>query len=319
MANWIANTFSRTIDLLTRQGRADLASDLKRVAEVIDIQDINALMLPDAEKIIESLTDIQTMQELGDQLTAVAKAFDLKYCSMVVIEETSGHTYPVRLLTNYPTEWIDYYISNNCSTYDPIVTESLKSYTSFFWKSPELLENKEKTFMDKAQSYGIGYSGYTSIVKLENGDKIGVSGCADQSYAAFNERFFRTKEDFEEVSYYLSEAFSIISGNSQRSEQLTPDQLRLLRAISIGSTFEELATIEFAFGSLETVEKSVLEVFEARTLAEAAVRAAQNGILSSTPLMRNEIFSTAASVEHYQQPNVTPICKQYRGKRAIQS
>ena len=173
--------------------------------------------------------------------------------------------------------------------------------------------------MDKAKSFGIGQSGYTSIVNLENGDKIGIFACTNQIYSKFIDNFYIIKDDFEEVSHYLAEAFSIISGNSKRSTQLTPDQLRLLRAISIGSTFEELTTIEFAFGSLETVEKSVLEVFEARTLAEAAVRAAQNGILSSTPLMRNEIFSTAASVQHYKEPNVTPIREQYRGERAIQA
>ena len=190
MANWITNTFSRTIDLLTRQGRADLASDLKRVAEVINIQGINALMLSDAEKIIESLTDIETMHELGDLLNTVVKTFDLNFCSIAVIKETSGHTYPVRFLTNYPNEWIEYYISNNCYTYDPVIIDSQASYTSFFWKSPELLEKAEKTFMDKAKSFGIGQSGYTSIVNLENGDKIGIFACTNQIYSKFIDNFY---------------------------------------------------------------------------------------------------------------------------------
>ena len=307
MTDWIASTCSRITDLLTRQGRADLASDLRRVVEVIDLQEVNALMLPDAEKIIDDLAGVETIHELFDQLFAINRVFNIENCSLFVIEEGSGRSYPVRLLTTNSGEWVDFHIKNDIFNTEFAMKKSKELESSFYYNRSEYYSDNMRDYISVSKSYDLGISSYTSIVNLDNNDKIGLLGYSNQAYDDFVERFDRIKGDFEEVAYSVAEALYAVSSGAENPTQLTPDQLRLLRAVSIGSTPEELSTIDFAFGSLETVEKSVLEVLGARTLAEAAVKATQNGVLSSTPLMRNEVFSAGASAERICRLNVTPL------------
>lgn len=307
MTDWITSTCSRIMDLLTRQGRADLASDLRRVVEVIDLQEVNALMLPDAEKIIDNLADVETISDLFDQLIAVNMAFGIENCSVFVIEEGSGRSYPVRLLTTHSREWVDLFIENDTFNTDILMKNSKESLSSFYYHKLNDNNEKIKELSRLSAACDLGVSIYASIVKLDNNDKIGLLGYSNQAYDDFVERFDRIRGDFEEVAYAVAEVLYAVSGGAENPTQLTPDQLRLLRAVSIGSTLEELSTIDFAFGSLETVEKSVLEILGARTLAEAAVKATQNGVLSSTPLMRNEVFSAGASAERTCRLNVTSL------------
>lgn len=307
MTDWIVSTFSRTIDLLTRQGRADLASDLKRITTVIDIEDIDALLIPEAETLIETISDVESIHEFGSILHNLVEIFDISHCSITVVSENSGTYYPARFITTYPSEWIELYVKNGFFSIDPVISRCLSHKKGFYWNSVHTSSEREERFLEISREIGISSTGYTSVVPLEGNDQFGIHACAADSPDEFARRFERYRSDFEQIAYALATAFSGLSGGIGDPTSLTPDQLRLLRAVAMGSTPKELATIDFTFGSFDTVQKSVLETFGARTLAEAAVRATRSSILSASPLMRNEIFSFGSLIKPTRRSNIVSL------------
>ena len=298
MAAWIERTLFRTIELLARQGQAGLASEIKRISEIIDITEVEAFLLPQAETIIESIIESDSINTLGSHLDKICEIFQVKHCSLVVIEENSTNSYPIRVITNYPRDWIDSYIDYRFIDIDPATSRSKNSLYSFFWKPNSSISEKGKVFFERAASFGIGSTGYTSIIKTKSGDKFGFHVCTDEKYEEFISRFSSLRFDFEKVAFNLCESFCNIVMFRIEDVYLTPDQLRLLRAVSIGASNIELSDLEFSYGSLETVTKSTLQTLKSKTLTEAAVRAARSGILSSTPIDKSEVFSAYNTISY---------------------
>jgi hypothetical protein len=294
MSNWAEQTMARAIDLLVRQGRADLSADLQRLVELTNLDELDEFRLKEADDIAERFYTASTLAELSAVLKTVCSTFSFQHCSIHVIRENSGHTFAARIVTTFPSSWAKSYLDNFYEAIDPIMAHASQHMEGFYWSEVPVDAPIAREFMATAAKNGVGPSGYTNNVCTRGGDRIGVSLCSSEAPLDFYERFSTFAEDIVVLSEIAAEAFVRISvGDTDDFWEPTPDQLRLLRAIAVGATETEMKTIEFSYGSFTTIEQSVLQNFNARTLAEATVRAARMGFLNSTPLMRNEIYAPA--------------------------
>ncbi len=282
---------------LRDRARIDLASDLGRLLDTLDFDEIEVFRNPATEAIADELLRVSTFPDLVDLLRQFSEAIGVAHCTLHVVSEVPSTAFTTRALTTYPDEWVTRFINRRYFTIDPVSRASVAAESGFFWDTLDVSSPPVLAFYHDAKAHGIGPSGYTLPIITERGDKIAISVSSPEEREAFRERIGHVEQDLLTVGFCITEAFSRLA-SEDRPTVFTPtdDQMSILRAVAMGADEGELRTGKYLYGSYITLERSICSLFRTKTVAQAAIVAARVGLLTNAPLTKSDIMVGSSSV-----------------------
>jgi hypothetical protein len=291
MIGWVEASLYEAIDCLARAGRNHLASDLSRLLETLDFDELEVMRSPASEAIADALLEVSTFPDLVDSLRQFSEAIGVTHCTLHVVSEAPSSAFTTRVLTTYPEEWVTRYVNRRYILIDPVFRTSQTADRGFFWDTLNVSEPPVRAFYHDAKTHGIGPSGYTLPILTERGDRIAISVSSPLEREAFRECIRHFEEDLLAIGFCITEAFSRLASDD-RPSVFTPtdDQMEVLRAVAMGADVEELKARDYLYGSYTTLERSICSLFRTRTVAQAAVVAARVGLLTNAPLTKADIL-----------------------------
>ncbi len=291
MIGWVESSLYEAIDCLARAGKNHLASDLGRLLESLDFDDIEVLRSPVSERVADSLLEATTFPDLVDLLKQFAEAIGVTHCTLHVVRETPTSSFSTRALTTYPEDWVARYVDRRYFTVDPVYRESLTCETGYFWEDLDVSNPQVRAFCQDAKAHGVGPAGFTLPIMTERGDKIAISVSAAEDREGLRTTIRHYEADLLTVGFSLTEAFSRLASDERPADFApTDDQLSILRAVAMGVEEGELRARTYLYGSYVTLERSICNLFRTKTVAQAAVVAARVGLLTNSPITKADIL-----------------------------
>lgn len=297
MIGWVEASLYETINCLTRLGRNDLASDINRLLDTLDFDELEVFRNPVSEAVADQLLEVSTFPDLVDLLRQFSEAIGVSHCTLHVVSELPSTSFTTRALTTYPEEWVKRYFNRRYYAIDPVHRAAATAASGFFWDTLEVTDPSTLAFYHDAKAHGIGPSGYTLPIITERGDKIAISASSPEDRERFRDRIHHVEQDLLTVGFSITEAFSRLASEGRPTEfSLTDDQMSILRAVAMGAGREELAEASYLYGSYSTLERSICTMFRTRTITQAAIIAARVGLLTNAPLTKADILVGASSL-----------------------
>jgi hypothetical protein len=291
MIGWVQASLYDAIDSLARSGQNHLASDLGRLLASLEFDDIDILRSPVAERVADALLEATTFPDLVDLLKEFAEAIGVAHCTLHVVRETPTSSFSTRALTTYPEDWVSRYVDRRYFSVDPVYRASLTCEAAYFWEDLDVSNPTVRSFCQDARAHGVGPAGYTLPIITERGDKIAISVSAGDDREGLRDTILHYEADLLSVGFSLTEAFSRLASD-ERPTDFTPtdDQLSILRAVAMGASETDLRGRTYLYGSYVTLERSICNLFRTKTVAQAAVVAAQVGLLTNSPITKADIL-----------------------------
>jgi hypothetical protein len=297
MIGWVEASLYEAINCLTRLGKNDLASDLNRLLDTLDFDELEVFRNPASEGIADRLPEVSTFPDLVDLLRQFSEAVGVSHVTLHVVSELPSTAFTPRALTTYPEEWVTRYFNRRYFAIDPVQRASATAEGGFFWDTLEVGDPSTLAFYRDAKAHGVGPAGYTLPIITERGDKIALSVSSPEERAAFRERIRHFEQDLLTVGFCIAEAFSRLASEDRPTEfALTDDQMAVLRSVAMGAGEEELRGASYLYGSYSTLERSICAMFRTRTITQAAILAARVGLLTNAPLTKADIMVGSSRV-----------------------
>ena len=161
MNSWARRSMADSITALGSAGYPALVADLARLLECIDFDDLEVTRLAETEAIIEDVLLATSLSELIPALHRIVIAFDLKHCTIHVLEERSSISFTTKVVTTYPQAWVDNYIARGYGTIDPVVSECISRTDRFYWDEIVSTHPLVLKFWKDASIHGIAQSGFS--------------------------------------------------------------------------------------------------------------------------------------------------------------
>jgi hypothetical protein len=115
MIGWVQASLYEAIDCLARGGKNDLASDLSRLLNTLDFDDLEVFRSPVSEAIADALLEATTFPDLVDLLKRFSEAIGVAHCTLHVVNEVPSTAFSTRALTTYPDDWVTKYVNRGTS------------------------------------------------------------------------------------------------------------------------------------------------------------------------------------------------------------
>jgi hypothetical protein len=294
VSNWIEASLRNAVLALTRSGEIDIAADLGRLLDEPELRSLRLFRSPQAADLADRLYDCEDIDALAGLLDAVCATFAVAHCTIHRVRERHVGAYGTRVLSSYPAEWISEYIARRYVSVDPVVARALQEQGTFFWDEAVRDDPVSTDFLRAAAGHGIGPAGITRVAENAAGDTVAVSLSLPIGHDAFRHVFGPKLPDFEEIAGLIIEVFSELTCSYVPEDRaLTDDQLKMLKALASGRSPAELEALPVSYGSLATLEKSILQSLGATSLFQAVARAAQLRLLEIVPLAEEDVYRPA--------------------------
>lgn len=125
--------------------------------------------------IIDKLQDVRCKQEFESLCEQFCELVDLDYYLFGVIEQESLYSPVIHYFSNYPTEWLELYFSENSQRVDPVVSYILTQQAPIRWdilvQREAFQEPKQQALMQAAKNYGL-CNGFSIPLKSATGDIV---------------------------------------------------------------------------------------------------------------------------------------------------
>lgn len=291
MIGWAEDSLREAIERLARGGRNDIASDLNRLLMTIDFDTLSVMRNPAAESFADEVVAAGSLPELIELLKRLASLLGVNHCTINKVTEAPSSTFSTRAITTYPDEMIARYVDRNYVLIDPILAACKTVNRGFFWDCLDDSHPMVAEFWEDAAAFNVGPSGYTIPIDTERGDRLALAVSSNLGHDEFRETFSRHLSDLDEIAICFADAFSrLASTNRPVTFAPSDDQLRVLYGIATGRTEADLRGETFESGDYETVQRSICELFQTSTVAQAAVLAARIGLLDRPPLSKADVL-----------------------------
>lgn len=202
-------------------------------------------MTRDLGQYIEHIQGADNAEEVYQRFLKIITAYG--YDRMTYTLLTDSHSLNLKrqhgLVTNYPAEWMDYYIKNNYMAIDPVVIAAQQASAPFFWedlKSRTDLPDGSLRILDEAAEVGVR-DGICASFAGRGGELTGVglarsqgTGQADKDYALMADLFLLSAFFHEKLIGFLS---------SKAIPPITAKERDILSWAAEGKTDEEIALL----------------------------------------------------------------------------
>ena len=111
MIGWVEASLYEAIDCLARSGKNHLASDLSRLLETLDFDELEVMRSPVSEAIANALLEVSTFPDLVGLLSSSPRRSASLTAPLHVVSEAPTSAFSTRALTTYPEEWVTRYVN----------------------------------------------------------------------------------------------------------------------------------------------------------------------------------------------------------------
>src|SRR5919106_2635433 len=264
---WIETSLRQAVVALSRNGDAELAATLGRLLDEPEMTSLQLYRSREAADLADAIVDCEDLHALSLLLDDMCRVFAVAHCTIHRVRERHVGDFGARVVSNYPDVWLDEYIERGYFGVDPVVARALEGPGVFFWDEVAADNPMVRSFLGAASEHGIGPAGITYVGQTPRGDTIAVSLSVPLSGPAFRHVFAARLADFSDIAAPLVDVFSDLTcGRPEEKPVLTLDQIRLLKSLASGRSPADLETVPVCYGSLTTLERSVLQVLNAKSL-----------------------------------------------------
>lgn len=227
------------------------------------------------DPLIEAIITARSPDALGEVLQNFAKSHGFAHFAYLRLDGSQW-----RAVSNYPTEWLDRYYSQNFSQIDPIVRAVKRGAHPFCWSLYDPILNREQpdviAFRDEAIAHGI-------VAGLSIPIRVGFSHQAVLTFASSDTACLEdaVRMDIIEAAAaaaMLHFAFSMRRSRWSRASagSLTNFEVTCLRWVAEGKTLQDVADLlEEKYTRVRTSVDRAKGKLEAVTLQQATAVAAR--------------------------------------------
>jgi hypothetical protein len=300
---WIETSLQGAVVALSHNGETELAATLARLLDEPEVTSLRLYRSRRAADLADEICDCEDLHALSMLLDAVCSAFAVAHCTVHRVRERHVGAGGTKVVSNYPGAWLEEYIQRGYFGIDPVVARALEGPGQFFWDEVAAGNPIVRGFLEAASEHGVGPAGITFVANTANGDTVAVSLAVPLGPAAFRQVFAPRLSDFTDIAALLVNVFSeLTSARTEDWPTLSTDQIRLLKALASGRSPMDLEALPISYGSLATLETSILRVLNATSLVQAVAIAVSHGLLDTVPFFEEDIFRP----EHAQQQDYRP-------------
>ncbi|MCT4552901.1 MAG: LuxR family transcriptional regulator [Alphaproteobacteria bacterium] len=191
---------------------------------------------------LKDLNDIDSMSKLFFQY--LDKYIGRCYVAYLNFDDSDTSDFQPIYKSNYPKEWIEYYLGKNLFSTDPVVKMGVKEWEPFLWeKTVKTKEDRE--FFDISSKFGISLTGMSIPVISDKKRKGLISIYSYLSEEEWGKVSFDVLYDLQIMSIYFHQiASNFINFKTSISKvKLTQREKECLKWISIGKTYWEISKI----------------------------------------------------------------------------
>jgi DNA-binding CsgD family transcriptional regulator len=295
VSHWIETSLHRAVVALTHSGETAIAADLGRLLEEPELRELRLYRSRVVADLADELFDCESIDHLVALLPHICSAFAVAHCTIVRVRECRIGRYGARVASTYPQAWLDRYMERRYFSIDPVVARALASAGTFFWDEVERADPLTAGFYQASLEHGIGPAGITFAADDAGGDRYAISLSVPLSHVSFRRIFAERLPDFHEIARLLVDVFGELTGVPEAEAMaLTEDQLRFLRALTCGQSTAEAARLPISYGSVATLETSILRALNATNIVQAVAIAAKRRLLEVVPFFGNDIHRQAS-------------------------
>jgi LuxR family quorum-sensing system transcriptional regulator SolR len=228
---------------------------------------------------LHALLNIQSEDELFNQLDTAAKELGFEYCAYGIQMPVPVSRPAVALFNNYSIEWQERYSKQNYLTVDPTVKHGLKSTLPLVWSSDAGASEKE--FWEEAHAHGLRF-GWAQAARDASG-AIGMLTLARGVEQVAERELYKSKANMSWLAQYAHAGMAklLVPQYVPESEVImTAREKEVLRWTAEGKTAYEIGQILSV--SERTVNfhiNNVVAKLGASNKTQAAVKAAILGML----------------------------------------
>jgi hypothetical protein len=291
MTNWIQSSLNNAVEQLRDVGLVDLAGDMQRLLQSGEVENLRIYRQPEVEALSEDAATVEDTGGLASTLRRTADAFRLANATVHVVSETAAITFNPRVVTTYPRSWISRYVERGYAQVDPVLAHARTSDQGFFWDELDRPSPMVHDFLNDAQGYGVGPSGYTLPFNVWHGTKIALSVTSKMEAIRFRETLKPQLSDLEILAHELVSAFVELAAEEFPVDRTPPERLLVvLRALARGDTPTEIGE-KYGIGDMTVLCQEICEFYNARTLSQAAMICTRLNHLDGMTFDRWEIAS----------------------------
>lgn len=287
MSEWVKSCLSNISTILSEIGRGDLLSSFQRIREVTDLDEQEMMRFSESEAIAIAILEADTHEDLAAVLPMLAAYLGAEHATLHVVSEGKQRHFSRRVVTTYPDAWVRQYMARRYTFIDPVMRACASGPVEFFWD--DLVANTASiSFWADAKAHGIGTAGFSRCLPGPHSeDVVAVSMCSGENPATIRAAIQARRDDLDALLPLLGDRFRQIDhGATDLSVTLTHDQLLLLRAIADGAEFDDQRATD---ASMPRSSQEILRALGAKSLAQAAVIAAQIGLLANLPFSERDV------------------------------
>lgn len=224
--------------------------------------------------------DILSEVLLSGAIEAIQAFEGIDYVTFHIAKSLSGSTDNPFVRTGYPSEWVRYYLLHNLVVSDPVLHYALRVQKPFSWSEIQLTD-KERKFMEIAQSFNLGSSGYSVPCSDSLGRVSVFSVNSSLPPAEWDAYLAENAETLQALARDIHvKGVAEACADNDTIARLSPREYECLKWTSLGKSYSEIAIIlSLSEHTIRSYLKMARLKLDSVTLAQAVAKATQFGLI----------------------------------------
>lgn len=230
------------------------------------------------ESFIEQLHEVQTLNELNDQVVALRDMLDVEHIVYHSVKST-GEQYAA---LTYSPDWVARYLDKDYARIDPVVQACYRRFHPIDWKRLDWSSKGARDFLGEAIDSGVGNQGFSVPIRGPSGQfaLFTVSdNTTDDQWTLYTEEHIR---DLILVSHYINQKALELERGTDHSHvvSLSPRETDALTLLAMGYSRAQAAeSLSISEHTLRVYIESARFKLAAMNTTHAVARALSQGLL----------------------------------------
>jgi len=230
------------------------------------------------ESFIEQLHEVQTLNELNDQVVALRDMLDVEHIVYHSVNST-GEQYAA---LTYSPDWVARYLDKDYARIDPVVQACYRRFHPIDWKRLDWSSKGSRNFLGEAIDGGVGSQGFSVPIRGPSGQfaLFTVSdNASDDQWMQYTEEHIR---DLILVSHYINQKALELERGTDHSHivSLSPRETDALTLLAMGySRAQASESLSISEHTLRVYIESARFKLAAMNTTHAVARALSQGLL----------------------------------------
>jgi LuxR family transcriptional activator of bioluminescence operon len=197
----------------------------------------------DLNVIFERISEVKTTDAFKNLCIEICEDLEVDYFLFAVISTSSLYAPSVKMVTNYPSEWIDDYVVKGHQNNDPVVKYVMFNQMPIIWSKLMLIEEYNNyTLMQEAAGHGL-QNGLTVPIHGLTGD-INIFSVVMDDEPLESEKFLTSiMPAVQMIAMKLVDVYTQINISTMKQVKFTKREGECLKGACEGKTAWEISQI----------------------------------------------------------------------------